>query len=128
MLRRYDDFSQFIDVEVDSDKVFILNEKVGVFSSLFALVHPNVEVYSYSEDEDTVALLSACDYLPENLHINLSKGSGGNGIDNGNIAEIIGSEKSMENKKGMEGVESKESGMIIDLSLIINRDSCKSNR
>ena len=40
-----------------------------ILALLLALVHPELLVYSYSNDHDDVALASCCEPLPENLHI-----------------------------------------------------------
>ena len=71
LLNRYDDFSQFIDhyhsATVDN-VVFIKNARNGQFSLIFALVHPEVEVYSFANQSDEVALLAAIEPMPKNLH------------------------------------------------------------
>ena len=75
LLKRYDDFSQWIDgyqPQGDADSVTILNAGRGQFSLLFALVHPDVQVHSYADDPDDVALAACCDPLPSNLHIHLA--------------------------------------------------------
>ena len=72
LLKRYDDFSQWIDgyqPQGDASSVTILNAGRGQFSLLFALVHPDVQVHSYADDPDDVALAACCDPLPKNLHI-----------------------------------------------------------
>ena len=73
LLRRYDDFSRWIDgykpaVE-SSDVVSIVNAGRGQFSLLFAWVHPELEVHSYAYDTDDVALSSSIEPLPQNLHV-----------------------------------------------------------
>ena len=71
LLKTYDDFSKWIDGYQPDDNttqlVSVLNAGRGQFSLL--LVHPELLVYSYSNDHDDVALASCCEPLPENLHI-----------------------------------------------------------
>lgn len=77
MLRRYNDFSKWIDESFDLvgkedktfDKVVIINSGKGQFALLFALVHPNIEVRSYAFNDDDATLAACCQYLPSNLHI-----------------------------------------------------------
>lgn len=73
LLKRYNDFSAWID-EYDasnnpSERVSVINAGRGQFPLLFALVHPNVEVFSYSDSDDDVALLRAMEPCPPNLHV-----------------------------------------------------------
>ena len=70
LLRQHDDFSQWADRPYPSGAaVSIVNAGNGQFPLLFALVHPNVEVHSYTYDADQAALAAACDPLPANLHV-----------------------------------------------------------
>lgn len=70
LLKRYDDFSQWIDRWPSEDReVSIVNSGRGQFPLLFALVHPDVEVHSYSEDPDDTALAAAIEPMPQNLHV-----------------------------------------------------------
>lgn len=73
MLKKYNDFSTWIDdynpSNPSSHSVSILNAGKGQFSLLFALVHPDIEVYSYTDDLDDMALAHACVPVPDNLHI-----------------------------------------------------------
>ena len=72
LLKRYDDFSQYIDgYPEDASSVAILHAGRGQFSHLFAVVHPDIEVHSYASDPDDVALASACEPLPSNLYVHL---------------------------------------------------------
>ena len=77
LLRQYDDFSQWIDdylpTNKDSNIVSVIDAGRGQFSLLFALVHPELEIHSFSFDPDDVALASACEPLPKNLHIHYSE-------------------------------------------------------
>lgn len=71
LLKRYDDFSQWIDgyrPEAGSS-VSVVNAGRGQFPLLFALVHPDVEVHAYADDADDVALAAACEPMPHNLHV-----------------------------------------------------------
>ena len=72
LLKHYDDFSEWIDgytPESQSGRVTVVNAGRGQFPLLFALVHPEVEVYSYANDPDDVALAAACEPMPANLHV-----------------------------------------------------------
>lgn len=73
LLKHYDDFSAWIDTYDASDnpsgQVTVLNAGRGQFSLLFAIVHPNVNVFSYSDNEDDTALLNAIEPRPQNLHV-----------------------------------------------------------
>lgn len=75
LLKRYDDFSYWVDAPLPSDctSVTIVNAGKGQFSLLFALVHPNISVNSYAYDADDVALASCCEPMPNNLHVFFSK-------------------------------------------------------
>lgn len=74
LLKQYDDFAKWIDTDADSalTAVAVLNSGKGQFAMLYALVHPNVQVYSYAFNEDDACLASCCTHLPKNLHINYS--------------------------------------------------------
>ena len=73
LLRRYDDFSQWIDdyqlEDANSNKVSVLHAGKGQFSLLMALVHPEWDIHSYADDPDDVALAASCDPLPANLYV-----------------------------------------------------------
>ena len=72
LLKHYDDFSEWIDgykPDAQSGRVTVVNAGRGQFPLLFALVHPEVEVYSYASDPDDVALAAACEPMPANLHV-----------------------------------------------------------
>lgn len=81
LLKRYDDFSQWIDncpilegANVPSGRaVHCLNAGRGQFPLLFALVHPDAVIHSYTFDEDDAALARACEPLPANLHVHYYK-------------------------------------------------------
>jgi Acyltransferase./MMPL family. len=73
LLKKYDDFSAWIDgytpVGGASNEVSVIHAGRGQFSLLFALVHPEIEVYSYADTTDDYDLAKACEPLPANLHI-----------------------------------------------------------
>jgi len=73
LLKQYDDFSRWIDNYTPSDTssnvVSIIHAGKGQFSLMFAYVHPELEVNSYTTDPDDAALASTCEPLPSNLHI-----------------------------------------------------------
>jgi hypothetical protein len=70
LLSQFDDYSQWTDRPYPSGSaVSILNAGHGQFPLLFALVHPDVEVHSYTYDPDQAAMAAACEPLPANLHV-----------------------------------------------------------
>ena len=73
LLKRYNDFSEWIDgyqsADSSANAVSVVNAGRGQFPLLFALVHPEVEVYAYADDPDDQALLAACEPMPANLHV-----------------------------------------------------------
>ena len=73
LLQRYDDFSAWIDGYQPADgtakEVTVLHAGRGQFSLLFALVHPEIEVYSYADTTDDYDLARACEPMPANLHV-----------------------------------------------------------
>ncbi len=80
LLSKYKDFSTWIDrdlsFEDESRTVTVYNSGLGHFPLLFALVHPDVEVYSYTYVPDEFALATACAHRPRNLHICLGNKNG----------------------------------------------------
>ena len=74
LLKRYDDFSQWIDGYTSTliphpSSLHVLNAGRGQFPLLFALVHSDIQVHSYAFDHDDVALATACVPLPSNLKV-----------------------------------------------------------
>lgn len=73
LLKKYDDFSLWIDDYRPSDNptkaVSVIHAGQGQFSLLFALVHPEMEIWSYADDPDDVSLALACEPMPANLHV-----------------------------------------------------------
>ena len=71
LLKQYDDFSRWIDYyKLDGDKdLAIVNAGRGQFSLLFSLVHPKIQIHSFSNDNDDVAIASSCSLIPPNLNI-----------------------------------------------------------
>ena len=73
LLRRYDDFSKWIDdyqlEDTTSNTVSVIHAGRGQFSLLMALVHPEWEVLSYTDDPDDAALAASCEPKPANLHV-----------------------------------------------------------
>lgn len=74
MLKHYDDFSRWIDswkpAAEGSNTVAVINSGHGQFALMFALVHPEAEVYTYESDPDMVALAQNVLPMPANLHVN----------------------------------------------------------
>lgn len=77
LLNKYNDFSYWIDninTRQNSIKMIsILNSGYGQFALMLALVHPDIEVHSYEENQDAVAFSLSCYPKPENLHIHWNK-------------------------------------------------------
>jgi len=73
LLNLYDDFGKWIDnyhhISNTPDVVSVLNAGRGQFSLIFALVHPETQVHSYTYTQDYADLAVACSSLPYNLHI-----------------------------------------------------------
>ena len=69
LLKRYDDFSQWIDGARPEGKVSIINAGRCQFALMYALVHPGVEVDAYVSDPDDAMLAAAIEPMPGNLHI-----------------------------------------------------------
>lgn len=70
LLRKHDDFSELIDAPLNgiTEKHFH-DAGRGQLAMLFALVHPEVEVYAHCFDPDDVALLASMSPMPRNLHV-----------------------------------------------------------
>lgn len=73
LLRKHNDFSQWIDAEIPGDTISVINAGRGQASLMAALVHPDIQVHSYCYDPDDAAILSAMNPMPENLHVHLAK-------------------------------------------------------
>ena len=69
MLKTYGCFSTWIDHVPMPRQVVLLNNGQGEFGLLFALVHPDTEVYAFEQRPDWVALARHTAALPKNLHI-----------------------------------------------------------
>ncbi|MBQ6310345.1 MAG: MMPL family transporter [Bacteroidales bacterium] len=73
LLKRYDDFSEWVDRDIPQSNVSVINAGKGQFSLMMALVHPEIEVHSYCSEQDDAALLSAISPKPANLHVHCVK-------------------------------------------------------
>lgn len=73
LLRRYDDFSKWIDdyrlEDASSSTVNVVHAGRGQFSLMMALVHPEWEINSFADDPDDAALAASCEPKPANLHV-----------------------------------------------------------
>ena len=69
VLKTYGCFSTWIDHVPMPRQVVLLNNGQGEFGLLFALVHPDTEVYAFEQRPDWVALARHTAALPKNLHI-----------------------------------------------------------
>ena len=92
ILKKYNDFSTWIDDFTLSDKecnkVKIINAGRGQFSLLFALVHPELDVFSYTNDPDDAALALSCEPIPANLHIFCSRNEDFSKENNKNVINL----------------------------------------
>jgi hypothetical protein len=53
----------------DSPKEFEIPDcGIGIYSLLYALMHPETEVYASDTSEENLAIASHCSSLPKNLH------------------------------------------------------------
>ena len=69
-LKKYSNFSQWIDGVVTSSNVLVFNHSFGEFALLYALVHKNIIVSVYEPDEEKSTLLFYCsEGLVPNLKI-----------------------------------------------------------
>ncbi|MDR2627033.1 MAG: 1-acyl-sn-glycerol-3-phosphate acyltransferase [Dysgonamonadaceae bacterium] len=62
-------YAQWIDAYQGEGCVLVVNNGLGVFSFIFALVHKHVQVVAVDRDENSVALANACPGIPPNLII-----------------------------------------------------------
>ncbi len=76
ILKKYDDFSYWIDnyhlPDGQKHEICIIHAGRGQFSLLFALVHPELDVYSYADSNDDYDIAKACEPMPDNLHIRMA--------------------------------------------------------
>jgi 1-acyl-sn-glycerol-3-phosphate acyltransferase len=68
-LKKMNAYSQWIDTYQGTGPVLVVNNGLGVFSFLFALVHKQIQVVAFDHDADKVALAGSCAGIPENLTI-----------------------------------------------------------
>jgi 1-acyl-sn-glycerol-3-phosphate acyltransferase len=69
-LKTNSSYSKWIDVPYMAKYAIVRNNGIGAFSLLFALVHPHMEIYAYSEDIDENALARySAEGVATNLHI-----------------------------------------------------------
>ena len=76
LLRKYDDFSKWIDNNVMSDSmqtIAVINAGHGQFSLMLALTHPELEIHSYAKESDDAELLASCEPLPANLYVHVGE-------------------------------------------------------
>ena len=73
LLKKHNDFSQWIDADIPGSGVSVINAGKGQFSLMMALVHPETVVDSYCSDPDDAALLSAISPKPANLRVHCVK-------------------------------------------------------
>ncbi len=59
-LKKYNDFSEWIDGEVASSDILVANQGFGEFALLYALVHKDVTISVYEPDEEISTLLYYC--------------------------------------------------------------------
>ncbi len=69
-LKRFDDYSKWVDEDKTSSEVLVVNQGYGEFALLYALVHKDVSVSVYEPDEEKSTLLYYCaEGLVSNLKI-----------------------------------------------------------
>ena len=69
-LKRFDDYSKWVDENKTSSEVLVVNQGFGEFALLYALVHKDVLVSVYEPDEEKSTLLYYCaEGLVSNLKI-----------------------------------------------------------
>ena len=68
-LRSRSYFSRWADCNIKEDNIVIINGGYGEAAMLFALVHPDKNVYSCEENNDKLAISCNIHNMPENLHI-----------------------------------------------------------
>lgn len=69
-LKKFKDFSKWIDKDVTSSDILVINHSFGEFALLYALVHKDVSVSVYEPDEEKSTLLYYCaEGLVSNLKI-----------------------------------------------------------
>lgn len=73
LLKRYDDYSQWVDVADAPPSIAILDAGKGQLPLIYALVHPETEVHSYAFDSEDVTIASCVADLPSNLHIHYAE-------------------------------------------------------
>lgn len=94
LLKKYNDFSNWIDnYNLDNESsnvVSIINAGRGQFSLMFALVHPELTIHSYSPDPEDTALLKSMQPMPANLVVFNSDNTNDslNQTDNTNIINL----------------------------------------
>jgi hypothetical protein len=66
-LKRIKAHSQDINT-LNYNSIAIANSGYGELAWTIALVHRDIQVYAYEEDEDKYLIASHCSYIPENLH------------------------------------------------------------
>lgn len=69
LLGSCDSFSRWIDREQTARRIVIVNSGQGVIGLLFALVHPDREIYLFEADADALDIARNLAALPDNLHI-----------------------------------------------------------
>lgn len=92
LLKKYNDFSKWIDGYVaqneSSKEVSIINAGRGQFSLLFALVHPEMIIRSYSSEQDDIKLLNSIQPMPKNLEVIDTEYSQTKEMTNSNIIDL----------------------------------------
>lgn len=69
-LKRFDDFSEWIDKSESCSEICIINQSYGEFALLYALVHKKSTIYVYEPNEEKSNLLTyCCEGLVSNLKI-----------------------------------------------------------
>ena len=71
LLKYYDDFTRWIDVQFDENTIVnIVDYTDGLFTLLFALVHPDIQIYCL-ENPILTMILAKYDNMPKNISVDV---------------------------------------------------------
>lgn len=69
-LKKYNDYSKWIDAEQNTNEILILNNTYGEFALMMALVHPSIKITVFNEDiNNRLLTLYSAEGLVKNLHV-----------------------------------------------------------
>lgn len=68
-LNKYDCYTEWIDKKIIHKNIMVINNDVGDFSLLMAMVHPHINIYTYEKDEDKRNLAKySAELVANNIH------------------------------------------------------------